>query len=161
MLIAKIMVILQQNNDNLKEDKETLSEKAIDDEKSKTEEVVENANSEDNIILQQNNDNLKEDKHTLSEKAIDDDKSETEEIVENEDDKNFDQNMGDVKEEKPFLDKNLKGTDISMTSGLNQKISTDHNLKPDSNNENINENGLEEIKENSNSKISENDKNKF
>ena len=49
-------------NDNLKEDKETLSEKAIDDDKSKTEEIIENANSEDNIILQQNNDNLKEDK---------------------------------------------------------------------------------------------------
>ena len=68
--------------------------------------------------------------------------------------------MSDVKEEKPFLDKNLKDTDISMTSGLHQKISTDHNSKPDSNNENINENDLEEIKENSNSKISENDNNK-
>ena len=51
---------MQQNKHNLKEDKQTLSEKAVDDEKSKTE-VVENTNSEDDIILKQNKDNLKED----------------------------------------------------------------------------------------------------
>ena len=115
------MIFLKQNKDNLKEDNQTLSEKAVDDEKSKTEEVVENTNSEDDIILKQNKDNLKEDKQTLSEKAVDDEKSKTEEVVENEDDKNFDQNMSDVKEEKPFLDKNLKDIDISMTSGLTKK----------------------------------------
>jgi len=89
------------NNNNLKEDKVTFSEKAVDDDKSETEEIVENVKSEDNVISQLNDDNLKEDKLTLSEKAVDDDKSETEEIVEKKDDKNFDQNMVDVKEENP------------------------------------------------------------
>ena len=154
------MEILKQNKDNLIEDNQTLSENAIDDEKSKIEEVVENANSEDMEILKQNKDNLIEGNQTLSENAIDDEKSITEEVAENEDDKNSDQNMNDMKEEKPFLDKNLIDTDISMTSGLHQKISTDLNLKPDSNNENINGNDLEEVKENSNSKISDNDNNK-
>ena len=68
--------------------------------------------------------------------------------------------MSDVKEEKPFLDKNLKDTDISMNLWFTPKITTDHNSKPDSNNESINGNDLEEIKENSNSKIAENDNNK-
>ena len=80
-------------------------------------------------------------------------KIKTEEVPENEDDKNYDQNMSDVKEEKPFLDKNLKDIDISTTPGLHQKISTDHNSKPETNNENINGNDLEEIKENSNIKL--------
>ena len=69
--------------------------------------------------------------------------------------------MSDVKEEQDkSLDQNLKDTDISITSGLHQKITIDHNSQPDSNNENIKENDLEEIKENSNSKISDNDNNK-
>ena len=78
------------------------------------------------IILSKIKTDLKEDNQTLGEKAIDDEKSETEEVVENENDKNFDQNMSDVKEEKPFLDEK-KDNDISMTSGLSQKISTDPN----------------------------------
>ena len=48
-IMMKITIILQQNKHNLKEDKQTLSEKAVDDEKSKTE-VVENTNSEDDIF---------------------------------------------------------------------------------------------------------------
>ena len=68
--------------------------------------------------------------------------------------------MSSVKEKKPFVEKKLKDTDISMTTGLSQKISIDHNSQLDSNNENINGNDLEEIKENSNSKISHNDNNK-